>query len=227
MADNPHAGHRERLKREFIAGGFEGWPQEKVLEFALFFANARSDVKPLAKRLLARFGSIWGVTNAPLDQLTAVTGVGDHCAALLKMIGELHGFVGDQRKTEGRLDTLAAQIDMLKPRFAGLKHESMFLLCLDSQKRCLGIREVAKGTTRQVSVNLKTVTRHAVSSAADSVILAHNHLCGNPTPSASDHATTSSIRTALAQVDVVLLDHIIFTDTDALSMAGAYPNLDL
>ncbi|GHV34533.1 hypothetical protein FACS18949_10750 [Clostridia bacterium] len=227
MADNAHAGHRERLKRLFLDSSFDEWPQEKVLEFVLFFGNARADVSPLAKQLIDRFGSIWNVLNAPVDRLMEVKGVGEHNAVLLRTFGDLRRYAYAARKNEKLLDTLSSRIEALRPHFEGLKHESMFILCLDSQKRSLGVREIAKGTTRQVRVSLKVITRHAVAVAADSVILAHNHLTGSPAPSAADHATTSSVRAALAQLDMELLDHIIFADGHALSMAGSYPSLDL
>src|SRR5579859_4675569 len=87
--DRPHyIGHRDRLRERATAGGLSALPDYEVLELLLFRAIPRGDVKPLAKQLLARFGSVSGVLGASLDELKTVAGVGDAVALDLKLTHE-------------------------------------------------------------------------------------------------------------------------------------------
>ena len=69
-----HDGHRQRLKREFLARP-ESFPDHKALELLLFYANPRSDTNPLAHDLIERFGSLSGVLDAAPEELEKVKGV--------------------------------------------------------------------------------------------------------------------------------------------------------
>ena len=100
MPDKPknrHAGHRQRVKEEFLARGLEGWPDHRVLELLLFYAIPQGDVNPLAHELIDRFGSLDKVLDASADELKKVPGLGEHSIALLRLIPQLSG-----RYTAGR-----------------------------------------------------------------------------------------------------------------------------
>ena len=86
-----HAGHRSRVKTEFLARGLEGWPDHRVLELLLFYAIPQGDVNALAHELIDRFGSLAGVLDASADELQKVPGVGEHTAVLLRLIPALGG----------------------------------------------------------------------------------------------------------------------------------------
>ena len=75
-----HAGHRQRMKTEFLTRGLEGWPDHRVLELLLFYAIPQGDVNAIAHDLIDRFGSLAGVLDASVDELTKVLGVGEHTA---------------------------------------------------------------------------------------------------------------------------------------------------
>jgi DNA repair protein RadC len=81
-----HSGHRERLRARFLKGGAEAMPDYELLELTLFAALPRRDTKPIAKALLARFGSFAEVIAAPRERLKEVEGVGDSVAAQLKIV---------------------------------------------------------------------------------------------------------------------------------------------
>ena len=82
----PHAGHRQRLKERFAGGGAEALPDYELLELVLFSAIPRRDTKPIAKRLIERFGSFAEVVNAPPERLKEVKGVGDAAITQLKLV---------------------------------------------------------------------------------------------------------------------------------------------
>jgi DNA repair protein RadC len=83
---DPNAGHRERLRTRFIKGGAAAMPDYELLELTLFAAVPRKDTKPLAKTLLARFGSFAEVIAAPRERLLEIPGVGDAVVSQLKIV---------------------------------------------------------------------------------------------------------------------------------------------
>ena len=85
-----HDGHRRRLKTEFLIRP-DAFPDHKVLELLLFYANPRADTNPLAHALIERFGSLTGVLDATPDELCKVPGIGEHASVLLKAVKELGG----------------------------------------------------------------------------------------------------------------------------------------
>src|SRR5215813_11954530 len=84
-AAKPHFhGHRQRLRQRLLEGGTESLPDYELLEFLLFTAQPRGDMKPLAKTLLQRFRSFAGVLSAEPESLLAIPGMGDASVAALK-----------------------------------------------------------------------------------------------------------------------------------------------
>ena len=131
-----HDGHRQRLKQEFLArpGSF---PDHKLLELLLFYANPRSDTNPLAHELLEHFGSLAGVLDASPEELQKVKGMGEHGAVLLKAAKELSGRYLTART---QLDNIARNsrdyYALLRPYFFGARCELSCLLCLDGRRKC-------------------------------------------------------------------------------------------
>jgi DNA repair protein RadC len=83
---DPNSGHRERLRDRFVKGGAAAMPDYELLELTLFAALPRKDTKPLAKTLLARFGSFAEVIAAPRARLLEIPGVGDAVVNQLKIV---------------------------------------------------------------------------------------------------------------------------------------------
>ena len=81
-----HAGHRQRMRERFLAGGLEGFADHEVLELMLFYAIPQRNVNPLAHRLLDRFGTLHAVLEAPVEELMKVEGVGQYAALLLSLV---------------------------------------------------------------------------------------------------------------------------------------------
>jgi DNA repair protein RadC len=88
IATSLHAGHRERLRERAMAGGLAALPDYELLELFLFRSIPKKDVKPLAKQLLARFGSLSAVLGATPEEMRTVKGVGETVALDLKLLHE-------------------------------------------------------------------------------------------------------------------------------------------
>ena len=225
MAD--HSGHRDRLRREFLARS-ESFPDHKVLELLLFYALPRQDTNPIAHDLLERFGSLEGVLDAPPEALAQVKGVGDRSAVLFKAVKELARRYAAGRSRIGNLITTNyAAYEILHPLFFGARNERVYLLCLDGKKKLLGCAKLGEGNVNAAEVTPRGVVETALNHNAARVILAHNHVSGLALPSDEDKATTLYLQTLLSQVGVLLDDHLIFVDDDMVSLkdSGLLPEV--
>jgi DNA repair protein RadC len=93
------------------------------------------------------------------------------------------------------------------------------VLFLDAQHRMLAMEEMFRGTLTQSSVYPREVVKRALHHQASAVVLAHNHPSGSVQPSRADEMLTHTLKAALALVDVRVLDHIIVSQGESLSMA--------
>ena len=213
-----HDGHRQRMKTEFLARP-DSFPDHKVLELLLFYANPRSDTNPLAHELIEHFGSLAGVLDATPEELQKVKGVGEHAAVLFKVVKEL----------AGRYLTVRTQVDdiaqsskdyyaLLRPYFFGARNERLCLLCLDGKHNVLGVRRLGEGNVNAVTVTTRLIAEAALSLNAAGVVLAHNHVSDLAFPSPEDLATTQSLASILSTMSITLVDHLIFVDDDMVSL---------
>lgn len=213
-----HEGHRERLKREFLARP-QSFPDHKLLELLLFFTIPQRDTNVLAHTLIERFGSLSGVLDALPEELVKVPGVGEHTAVMLKAVKETSGRYLLSRASMGELVGSARDAArLLRPYFFGARNERVCVVCLDGKGKSLGVRQVAEGSVNAAEVTTRKVVEAALSLNAAQIILAHNHVSGLALPSNEDKATTRHLAKALLMVGVTLADHMIFVDDDMVSM---------
>ena len=109
--------------------------------------------------------------------------------------------------------------DFLKLHFAGQAHESFVVVFLNAQHHLIAAEAMFRGTLTQTSVHPREVLRRALQHNAGAVILAHNHPSGSPEPSRADEVLTQTLRTALALVDVRVLDHLVVAGSRTVSFA--------
>ena len=222
MAEQPkhlHAGHRQRVKREFLARGLEGWPDHRCLELLLVYAIPQGDVNALAHRLIRRFGSLSGVLDASPEELGKVPGVGEHTAVLLRLVSALGGRYVQQRDEPGHLvNSPEEAAALLGPCFFGARNELVYILCLDGKHKVLGVRKVSEGSIHASDISIRRITEEAMGLRAEGLYLAHNHVSGLAFPSAQDWQTTDVVRAALSGVGLELIDHLIFAGGDMVSL---------
>ena len=222
MGKSVHTGHRSRMKEEFLARGVEGWPDHRVLEFALFFAIPQGDVNDLAHELIDHFGSLSGVLDASFDDLRKVKGVGALTAVFLRMLPTV---AQRYQSSRSRKDTIVScqedAIELLEPYFFGARNELVYILCLDGKDQILAIRRVAEGSIQAADVNLRRIAEEAFALRASKVYLAHNHVNCLAIPSQNDWMTTDVVRGALAPFGIELVDHFVFENGEVVSLADS------
>lgn len=216
-----HEGHRQRVKDRFLAEGLDGFNEHQALEMLLFYCVSRKDTNELAHNLIAEFGSLTRVLEAPVKELQKVPGMGKESAAFLSFTSAFCRYysVCRAKETGDRLTTVDACGDYLLPFFLGRTNETVFLLCLDAKCKVLCCKQVGEGSVNSAGVPIRKLVEIALSANATSVVLAHNHPSGLALPSREDAETTRHVAAALRAVDVILSDHIVYSDNDYVSMA--------
>ena len=194
LASDPNAGHRERLRARFLKGGADAMPDYELLELALFAALPRKDTKPLAKALLARFGSFAEVIAAPRDRLREIPGVGDAVANQLKIVEAAAARLA-QTRVIGRpaLSSWSALLDYCMAAMARAPAEEFRVLFLDRKNVLIADEVQARGTVDHTPVYPREIVKRALEHGASAIILVHNHPSGDPTPSKADIEMTREI----------------------------------
>ncbi|MEG1721265.1 MAG: JAB domain-containing protein, partial [Pseudoflavonifractor sp.] len=198
------------------------FPDHKLLELLLYYADPRGDTNPTAHALLNRFGSLAGILDAPPEALLQVPRVGEHAATLFRAVKELGRRYDAQRASfEDIISSKRDATEVLRPLFYGARSELVYLLCMDGKGKLLGCPKVGEGTVNAAEISTRMIMETALNHNAAQVILAHNHVAGLALPSAEDRSTTLYLREVLRQVGIVLKDHFICVDDDWVSMADS------
>ena len=173
----PHfVGHRERLRERFRNAGGEALPDYELLELVLFRAVARADVKPLAKRLIERFGSFAEVIAASPARLAEVKGVGDAIVTELKLIGAaVERVTRGQMRARPVLSSWSAVIAHCRASMAFVDHEQFRILFLDKRNQLIIDEVQQRGTVDHTPVYPREVVKRALEVSASAIILVHNH----------------------------------------------------
>ncbi|MDB5444154.1 MAG: repair protein [Phenylobacterium sp.] len=210
-APRPHyLGHRDRLRERALAGGLSALPDYEVLELLLFRAIPRGDVKPLAKQLLARFGSVSGVLGATVEEQKTVPGVGSGQALDLKLIQEAALRTGREAVAKRPvISSWSALVAYVKTALAHEAREQFRVLFLDKKNQLIADEVMNRGTVDHAPVYPREIMRRALELAASAVILVHNHPSGDPTPSAADVDMTRQVIEAARSLRIAVHDHLV------------------
>jgi DNA repair protein RadC len=209
-SDNGTAGHRERLRARFVQGGAGAMPDYELLEMTLFAALPRRDTKPLAKALLARFGSFAEVISAPRARLLEVKGVGEAVANHLKIVeAAAHRLAKTSIVGRPVLSSWQALLDYCTAAMARAQNEEFRVLFLDRKNVLIADEVQNRGTVDHTPVYPREIVKRALELGASSLILVHNHPSGDPTPSKTDIAMTRDIVSAAKALSLVVHDHLV------------------
>jgi len=204
------AGHRARLRKRLLEGGAEALGDHEVVEYLLMTAIPRRDVKPLARRLLARFGGLAGIVNADPHALAGVDGMGESSAATFKIVAlAARRLAREQVRDKPVLGSWQALIDYLHIDMAHLTRERVRVLYLNAQNMLVQDEHVGDGSIDEAAIHPREVIRRALDLGATALILVHNHPSGSPEPSRADIQITHRIAEAGRLLGIVVHDHVI------------------
>ena len=211
MEEKPHyLGHRERLRKRFKEVGVEGLHDYEILELILTYAIPRRDVKPLAKELIRKFGSLSNVLDAEAKELRKVRGIGERSAILIKLVKETSAFyLAERMKRKDLLNSPQAVVDFARMKLAGRPNEAFMVIYLNAKNEALDYEIVHEGTVDSSVVYPRRIVEGALAHHAVGLVLVHNHPSGHPEPSWEDKLITRNIVSAARTMDIRVLDHIV------------------
>lgn len=217
-------GHRRRLRERFLKSGLAGFADYEVVELLLTLAIPRADVKQPAKALIARFGNLRGILDAPMEELRKVPGIGTVTPVALQII-KAAATLYLQQSSEN-LDSLADPgrlSEFWRMRIGALQNEVFEVAYLDSSYRLLrdGVERLEEGTIDRAAVYPRRVIESALKRGAAALVLAHNHPNGNLTPTEHDKVLTRAIVLAAETVNLKVIDHLIVSADDTFSFRKA------
>jgi DNA repair protein RadC len=205
-----HLGHRDRLKNRFERAGIAGLQDYEVLELLLFYALPRKDVKPLAKDLMKRFGSLKGVLDAGNETLEGVPGIGRQAMLFFRLVRDLGSLYLKQRAEEKeQISSTKELIDYCLSSMGGLKDEHFAVIYLNARNKIIRVETIQEGIVNQAVVYPRKVLEKALTHKASAIILVHNHPSGHVRPSDADIRLTRVLQDAARVMDIVLHDHLI------------------
>ena len=212
-------GHRERLRQRILKDGGAGLADYELLELLLCAFIPRVDVKPVAKDLLRRFGSVSAVLAASPERLMETKGVGETATAYIRATNLLlHQAAADQVKDRPVISNWAALLNYVSAKIRHEKTEQARVLYLDRKNKLIADELAGQGTVDHAPIYPREIAKRALELSASAVILVHNHPSGDPTPSRADVELTQDIERALAPFEIRVHDHLVVGAKETVSM---------
>ena len=207
---------RERLQKF----GAEALSAQEILAVILGRGISGESVMVTAQRLLSQFGSLKGIADASLEELSKVRGIGLAKAAQMRAAFELTNRL-EGYQDSGKRETAKTPEDvvaLVRSRLKGKKKEYFLALLLDTRNRLIRVAEISVGSLDSSIVHPREVFKEAVAASAASVIFAHNHPSGDPEASEDDLNLTKRLAEAGEIMGIDVLDHVIIGEEKYLSL---------
>lgn len=199
----------------------------QALELLLFYAFPRIDTNELAHNLIDRFGSLRGVFDAGMDELTEVKGIGENAAVLIKLIPQIYSMYATSACSGQFLRSPKEICQYFLAQYFGVTVEQARIVCLDDNMRIKYSGKLASGNSSRVIFDSFSVVEALAKSGCTQCILAHNHPFTRCVPSPDDLATTDKMYELLKSMGIKLIDHVIVGTDGARTLLSGDMNLML
>lgn len=221
MQDLPdYAGHRQRLRQRFLLSEGRDMADYEMLELLLTLAIPRRDVKPLAKKLIQKFGNFANVIAAQEHALKEISGIKDNSVMVFKLVKAAAQRLSWQNLASDDLPVLLnidSLIDYCRSTIAYSDVEELHLLYLDAKLKIISGELAQRGNITAVSASPREIVKNAINKNAAGLIMVHNHPSGSPKPSENDILLTKKVEQACQLMGIKLHEHIIITRSDYFS----------
>jgi DNA repair protein RadC len=213
-------GHRSRLKQKFLNGGLAGFPDYEVIELLLTLGTPRRDCKQQAKQALKKFKTLSAVMEAPQEDLLEVEGIGPANIFGIRLIQEVsRRFLKERMMSRPVCHSSKEVFDYLFHSLRDAKTEKFKVMFLDAKNQVIEEQTLSEGTVDSSAVYPREIIKAALRYHASSLIFAHNHPSGDPSPSGCDREITKELVFAVQTVQICVLDHIIIGNNRYFSFA--------
>lgn len=212
-------GHRERLRKKFIANGIEAFLPHEILELILTYSIPRKDTKALAWTLLKKFGTLSDVLDAKEEDLQKVKGLGPSSVVLIKLIRSvMRNYSLEKIKDREEISNPEKLLEFCKASLQGRQEEAFEVIFLTIRNTVIAVERLFQGTLDRARINPRIILERAFFHNAAGLIFVHNHPSGEPSPSNEDRYLTNTISSLTTHLGIAVVDHIIVGRGKAFSL---------
>lgn len=209
---NIHSGHRQRMRERYLRdGNLDNFHDHEVVEMLLYFCVPRKNTNDLAHELLATFGSIGAILEASPQQLMQVVGLNETSAVNLSLIKDIFlrskQSVSKGKRLSGLNEIVKFAIDILDSSAT----ERVVAVFVDHSTTYIDKRIYSSGSKGHCEAPIRDIVQTALNTNCAGVVLLHCHPHGTSTPSEADIDYTNRLIKSLAELKVVLIEHIIYS----------------
>ena len=207
----------ERPRERLVKFGEQALSAQELLQVILGRGVAGESVSVMAQKLLTQFGSLQKLTEASIEELSSIKGIGLAKATQLKAVFEIGRRISTQTPSYKNKDLTDPKkaYQLIKSKLKDYHKEHFYIIALNSRNH--SIAEVSVGSLDASVVHPREVFAEAIKKKAASVIFAHNHPSGDPEPSEDDLVTTKQLTEAGKILGIEVVDHIIVTKNSYFS----------
>lgn len=210
----------QRPRERLIKHGAACLSDAELLAVFLRTGVAGKSAVDLGRDMISQFGSLSGLFSANIREFSAIHGLGSAKFAQLQAVLELaKRAISEELQENTSLSSPQSVKKYLQLLIGSKAHESFAVLFLDVKNRLITTEELFRGTLNHASVYPREVVKSALQHNAAAIIIAHNHPSGSCEPSSADLQLTTTLKQALALVDVRVLDHFIVANPKVYSFA--------
>jgi len=220
--ENPHEGHRGRVRKRFIENGLNGFAHHEMLELLLYYCYAQQDTNEIAHKMIKEYGSLYNLFEADTFDIMNRCNVTERVAVLVSLIPKLCN-VYFRSKWEREIIVMkslniAAQYAV--SLFVGRTNEAFYIFCLDTGYRLNHVSLIAEGTLDETAIYPREIVGESIKHQATHIILAHNHPGATANPSRRDIEATRKIVEGLKFMNIRVIDHIVVAGDKYYSFAS-------
>ncbi|WP_175477756.1 RadC family protein [Halobacillus alkaliphilus] len=209
----------DRPRERLLEIGASHLSNQELLAILLGSGTKRESVMDLAQRLLIHFEGILLLKDASLEELTAIRGIGVAKAVLIMSAIEIGKRMQQMKPVERYMIRSPEDgADFVMEEMRDLKQEHFICLFLNTKNQVLHRQTIFIGSLNASIVHPREVFKEAVKRSAASIICAHNHPSGDPTPSQEDIQVTRRLQECGKMIGIELLDHLVIGDQKFISL---------
>lgn len=208
----------ERPREKLLQKGVVALSDAELLAILLRVGCAGSSAVDNARTLLQQFGSLKAVMQAPQTELTQCKGMGEAAYCQFAVVLEIGKRVLLEQHSKTSIRQASDLSLLLRQHLAHETVEVLLAVFLDSNSQLIAVQEISRGSLSHHTVYARELAKLALRFHAAAVILAHNHPSGCVQPSREDLTNTQYLQDALALLDISLIDHVIVSDQQILSV---------
>lgn len=213
----------ERPRERLVKFGEHSLSIQELLQLILGRGIAGESVAVTAQKLLTHFGSLQKLSEASIEELSQIRGIGLAKACQIRACFEIARRTynndqtsNDKQKTK-RVLSAEDVYKLVKSKLKNYTKEHFFVLSFDTRSKLLGIDEISVGTLNANLVHPRETFEAAIHRHSAQVIIVHNHPSGDPDPSEDDLTITKRLIESGKILDIEVLDHLIVTQNGFLS----------